>query len=231
MSDPFNGFPPEFFKFFQDLGANNKREWFNANKERYKAEVVAPSVAFIEAIAPKLEKVSPYFVADPRPNGGSMFRIYRDVRFSKDKKPYKENVGIQFRHHLGRDAHAPGFYVHLSAKEVFHGGGIWYPPGPHLKKIRDAIARDPATWKKVITNRSLKSQHGGVSGDGLVRPPRGFDPETPHIEDIKRKSFFAMTTGTAKQAKSADFVGEVAKSFKAAGPLMRFLSDALEVDY
>lgn len=231
MADGFNGFPPEFFKFFNDLGANNKREWFNANKDRYKADVVAPSVAFIEALAPKLEKISPFFVADPRPNGGSMFRIYRDVRFSKEKKPYKENVGIQFRHHLGRDAHAPGFYVHLSTKEVFSGGGIWYPPAPHLKKIRDAIVKDPDGWKKVVTNQALKKQHRGVSGDSLVRSPRGFDPETPYIKDIKRKSFFAMSEASVKDARGQDFAAEVGKSFKAAGPLMRFLSDALEVDY
>jgi uncharacterized protein (TIGR02453 family) len=231
MTSNFDGFPPGFFKFFKELKLNNNREWFNDNKPRYKDVVVEPSCAFIEAMAPKLEKISPYFVADPRPNGGSMFRIYRDVRFSKDKKPYKENVGFQFRHHLGKNAHAPGFYVGLSPKETHHGGGIWHPPAPNLKKIRDGIVEDPDGWKKVITNKTLKSRAGGVSGVALVRPPRGYDGDETHVEDLKRKSFFAMTEGKVSEAKSKEFVSEVTKSFKAASPLIKFLSAALDVDF
>lgn len=111
MTQTFEGFPPEFFKFFTELSQNNNREWFKDNKPRYQDCVVDPSCAFIEAMAPKLEKISPYFVADPRPNGGSMFRIYRDMRFSKDKKPYKENVGFRFRHYSGKSNPAPGFML------------------------------------------------------------------------------------------------------------------------
>ena len=106
MNEP--SFGPELFSFLEDLAANNDREWFAANKRRYEEHLLEPALAFIEDFAPRLEQISPHFRADPRPNGGSLFRIYRDTRFSKDKTPYKTNVGIHFRHERAKDAHAPG---------------------------------------------------------------------------------------------------------------------------
>tara|TARA_R110002167_G_scaffold48140_2_gene142324 strand:- start:69 stop:764 length:696 start_codon:yes stop_codon:yes gene_type:complete len=231
MADAFQGFDRSFFDFFTELAANNNREWFEANKPRYREEVVAPISRFIEAMAPRLAKISPHYVADPRPNGGSMFRIYRDVRFAKDKKPYKENAGVHFRHGLGRDAHAPGFYVHLTPTEVFFGGGIWLPPSPQLAKIREAIAADPKGWAKVIGDRKLREQCGGIRGDALKRPPRGYEKDAPHIEDIKRKTFFAMREATAKDAMARDFADQVASAFQASSPLMKFVCKAVEAPF
>jgi len=136
----FNGFPTDFFRFFQDLRENNNRPWFQDNKNRYYESVVNPVSEFIVCIAPGLEKISRHYIADPKPHGGSMFRIYRDTRFSKDKSPYKTHAGVQFRHEAGKDAHAPGFYVHLDIDGLFFGGGVWHPPGPALNRIRDYIA-------------------------------------------------------------------------------------------
>ncbi len=224
----FTGFPKEFFGFFRELKDNNERGWFNDNKDRYRAEVVGPMSGFIAAIAPGLEKVSTRYVADPRPNGGSMFRIYRDVRFSKDKRPYKEHAACQFRHESGRDAHAPGFYVHFAPDEVLYGGGIWKPPGPALEKIRQAIAGDPKAWRKAATDKTLVKCFGEISGDGLKRPPRGFDPDDPNIEDLKRKTFFVMRRVPPGDAESPGFVDDVAGAFRAAKPLMRFLCKSLD---
>ena len=231
MADSFQGFDKSFFAFFTELAANNNRDWFEANKPRYREQVVAPISAFIEAMAPRLAKISKHYVADPRPNGGSMFRIYRDVRFSKDKKPYKENAGVHFRHGLGRDAHAPGFYVHLTPKEVFFGGGIWLPPSPQLARIRQAIADDPKGWAKVVGDRALKAECGGIRGDALTRPPRGFDKDAPHIEDIKRKTFFAMREASAKDAMARDCADQVATAFKAGRPLMKFICKAVDAPF
>lgn len=231
MPATFDGFSPKFMKFFRELAKNNDREWFGDNKTRFQEDVQAPISDFIEAIAPHLEKVSPHYVADPRPNGGSMFRIYRDVRFSKDKRPYKENAGIHFRHNRGKDAHAPGFYIHLSPKEVVHGGGIWYPPSPNLKKIREAIRDDPSEWKKVATNKKIREECDGIGGASLTRPPRGFDEDTPFIEDIKHKSFYAMRNVKPKVIESPEFLKDVAGSFKTAKPLMKFVCDALDVPF
>src|ERR1700753_1280926 len=145
----FEGFPKDFYAFFRELKAHNEREWFEDNKQRFRDHVQAPMSAFIEAMAPELKKVSKYFVADPRPNGGSMFRIYRDVRFSKDKRPYKEHAACHFRHTAGKDVHAPGFYMHFGDDEVFFGGGMYMPDPKSLGRIRDAIVGKPADWKAI----------------------------------------------------------------------------------
>jgi uncharacterized protein (TIGR02453 family) len=165
--------------------------------------------------------------ADPRPNGGSMFRIYRDVRFSNDKRPYKENAGIHFRHALGRSVHAPGFYMHLAPDGVFFGGGMWMPEPDALAKIRTAIAEKSTAWKKMKSEPVFKKTFDGIDGEALSRPPRGFDPNHPFIEDIKRKSFFVTTNASAKDAQSPKFIDDVEKTFRAARPMMKFLCDAV----
>jgi uncharacterized protein (DUF2461 family) len=130
-------FTKSAFKFLKDLEANNNREWFKANKPRYEAAIKEPAIRFITDFGPYLQKLSPNFRADPRPVGGSMFRIYRDVRFSRDKSPYKTVTGIQFRHDLGKDAHAPGFYLHIEVGGCFVALGCWHPDGPSLPRNFD----------------------------------------------------------------------------------------------
>jgi uncharacterized protein (TIGR02453 family) len=227
----FPGLPKDFFAFFRELKANNNRAWFEDNKQRYRDSVQAPLSGFISAMAPHLKKISKNFVCDPRPNGGSMFRIYRDVRFSKDKRPYKENAGCYFRHAAGKDVHAPGFYMHFAPGEVFFGGGSWMPEPDALAKIRNAIASKPAAWKKIGADKSFRDALGEVRGEGLSRPPRGFDAGHTLIEDIKRKSFYAMHDGDVKLAQSPALVGEVAGTFRSVTPLMRFLCAATGVPF
>jgi len=222
----FTGFPRDFFAFFAELAANNEREWFNSNKTRYYESVVNPIAEFIVCMAARLEAISAHYVADPRPHGGSMFRIYRDTRFSRDKTPYKTHAGVQFRHEAGKDAHAPGFYVHLDRHGLFFGGGIWLPPGPQLGRIRDAIVDNAHSWSQIVDTPSVR-QAGGVKGDSLKRPPRGFDPDHPHIEDLKKKSFYVMTEAPAEDALESTFLEQVDRAFRRAAPLNRFICDAL----
>ena len=160
-----------------------------------------------------------------------MFRIHRDVRFSRDKRPYKEHAACQFRHRLGRDVHAPGFYVHLAPGEVFFGGGMWMPEADALLRIRTHIVAKPAAWKKVVTDKAFVAAFGGVEGEGLTRPPKGFDPAHPFIEDLKRKSFVATRISSERTACEPAFVNEVVEGFRALTPLMRFLCAALDVPY
>lgn len=224
---PFAGFGKDFFGFLRELAANNDRAWFEDNKQRYRDKVVAPISSFIEAMAPKLRKVSPHFVADPRPNGGSMFRIHRDTRFSKDKSPYKTNTGVQFRHAAGKDAHAPGFYVHLEPKRIFYGGGIWMPPPTLLGAVRQRIVDQPAAWAKARNAPSIREAFGDLDkGDPLARPPRGFDAAHPHIDDIRKRSFFVTVDATENDAGKPGFVHDVDAAFSAAKPVMRFLTQA-----
>jgi uncharacterized protein (TIGR02453 family) len=232
MAMAFDGFPKDFFAFFRELKTHNERPWFEANKQRFKDSVQAPMSEFIAAMAPRLRQISKNFTADPRPNGGSMFRIYRDVRFAKDKRPYKEHAACHFRHAAGKDVHAPGFYMHFSPSEVVFGGGMWTPPPDALAKIRDAIAKDSAAWKKVKTDKTFVRAFGDISdGDALVRPPRGYNPEHPFIADIKRRSFFAMDEGDVKLASSSKLLDAVSKTFEAASPLMKFLCKAQGVPF
>ncbi len=135
----FPGFEPSLFQFLEELAGNNNRPWFQQNKGRYEREVLEPAMAFIRAFQPRLKRVSPYFVASDRRVGGSLMRVYRDTRFARDSEPLKTNVGIQFRHELGRDIHAPGFYVHIAPDECFLAVGLWRPEPDALGRIRQAI--------------------------------------------------------------------------------------------
>ena len=227
----FPGFSTDFFAFFKELKANNNKEWFTANKSRFREVVQGELSAFVTAMAPRLAKVSPHYVADPRPNGKSIFRIYRDLRFAKGGNPYKENAGVHFRHELSKDVHAPGFYVHMEPDKLFFGGGIWKPASPDLRKIRDAIVDDPKGWAKAAHSKKMIDVFGDLHGDGLVRAPKGYDPEHEHIDDLKRQSFFAMRNTKASAARSPDFVDEVAKAFRDASPLMRFIANAVDAPF
>lgn len=158
----FDGFTPAFFNFYKELHNNNNREWFAENKPRYERDVVIALQRFIEAMAPRLMGISPYFIASPKKVGGSMFRIYRDVRFSKDKRPYKEHAACQFRHEAGKDAHAPGYYLHLSLEGVVAGAGIWLPDNDKLLKIREQIANKPEKWQTVLVSEEMHYFPDGV---------------------------------------------------------------------
>jgi uncharacterized protein (TIGR02453 family) len=226
----FTGFPADFFDFFEDLGRNNNRGWFTDHKDRYQASVVNPISEFIVAVAPALSAISSHYVADPRPHGGSMFRIHRDTRFSRDKTPYKTHAGIQFRHEAGKDAHAPGFYVHLAPDRVYFGGGIWNPPTRHLNLIRDYIADNARSWARIVNAKKVR-EVGGIRGDSLKRPPRGFDAAHVHIEDLKRKSFYVMTESPPRVALQPSFLDEVIEGFRRAVPLNRFITSALDLPF
>ena len=228
--DQFEGFGPGFFEFFTELKANNNRAWFEKNKPRYMEHVVTPMCAFISALAPRIQRISEHYRADPRPNGGSMFRIYRDTRFSKDKTPYKTHAACHFRHRAGRDAHAPGFYAHFETDRLLLGGGIWRPPGPALNRIREYIVDNPAEWGRIVSAQSIR-QRGGIQGDSLVRAPRGFDPDHRHIADLKRKSLYLMSEGDPALMRSPGLVNEAAAAFRAAARLNRFICEALELPF
>lgn len=223
-------FSSELFKFLRELEENNNKTWFQANKDRYERHIKAAALHFIEDFAPHLRKISPHFVADPRPVGGSLFRIYRDTRFSKDKSPYKTNVGIRFSHESARDVHAPGYYLGISDKEVFWGCGIWHPDGSSLRKIREAIVDDPARWKRARNAKKFTDVFE-LEGESLKTAPRGIDPEHPMIEDLRRKDFI----GAKKVGKSAltgpDFMERFTDVCRAGAPLQRFLCRALGLPY
>jgi len=203
-------FQPDLFTFLRQLKRHNDREWFAKNKERYQQVVVEPAMEFISGFAPHLAKLSIHFVADARPTRGSLFRIYRDTRFSSDKIPYKTHIGIHFSHESGKDAHAPVFYLHLEPDGCFAAAGVWHPDNRALTKIRTAIVAQPEQWKKATRKLELE-------GESLTRPPKGFDPNHPFIEDLKRKDFVASVALTEEQVCSLNLMKEFTADDEAAG--------------
>jgi uncharacterized protein (TIGR02453 family) len=223
-------FTPKLFTFLKDLAANNSREWFKANQAVYEEYVREPALEFITDFAGPLEKISPHFVADSRTVGGSLFRIQRDTRFAKDKTPYKSNTGMQFRHSLGRDAHAPGFYVHIQPGECFMGVGLWRPETKAAYAIRERIDADRTGWKRASRMKRFTDVFH-LTGDSLVRPPRGYDEDHPLIEDLKRKDFIASARLSQAQITSDHFMADIADGFQRAAPFMRFLCEAVDVPF
>ena len=217
-------FTPEIFIFLKQLKRNNDRDWFAKNKSRYEECVVKPALAFITEFAPHLFDISPNFVADARPSRGSLFRIYRDTRFSHDKRPYKTHVGIHFLHAKGKDVHAPLFYLHLEPGGCFAAAGVWHPDNVTLTKIRTAIVSRPEEWKKVRGKASLE-------GDKLKKPPRGFNPAHPFVEDLKLKSFVSSAMLDEDKICSDKFLRDYSAACKKMAPLVEFTTKALGLKY
>ncbi len=230
MTD-FDGFPKATLAFMRKLAKNNNREWFQANKSRYEENVLEPSMAFVEAMAKPIERgFSPCFLAVSKRVGGSLMRIYRDTRFSKDKTPYKTNIGIHFRHEQAKDVHAPGLYVHIEPKELFLGAGIWRPDSATRKQIRNRIGEEPDAWRKAKSGKKFLDEFD-LAGESLKRPPTGYDAEHPWIEDLKRKDFIGVKKIDAASISDPEFVRNTIASFKKAKPFVSFLCDAIGVPF
>jgi uncharacterized protein (TIGR02453 family) len=222
-----NGFSPETFRFLREIAKHNNREWFTDNKARYLTDVQGPALEFVRTIGPKLSGVSRHLVADPRPVGGSVMRIYRDIRFAKDKSPYRTAIGIRFMNDAGGkgEEHAPGFFLHISPGDTWAYGGVWQLEGPPLEGVRKAIAGRPDDWKEV------RAGVPDIEGEALKRPPSGYDPKHPFIDDIKRKGFSAGVRLTDEEVIGPAFPGRFMKACLTLNPLNKFLARAMGVDY
>lgn len=214
-------FSSAFFGFLRELKKNNRREWFAANKDRYLADIEAPMRQFIADFALRLRHISPRFVADPRRVGGSMFRIYRDTRFSADKTPFKTWVSARFQHDARDRPSVPGFYLHLEPGDSMGGGGLYHPDPATLLRVREHIVRAPREWHAVLA-RGLE-----VQGDALKRVPAGFDPSHRFAEDLKRKDHYVMTSFTAREVGSPQFLDRFTETCAETAPLVAFLTKAL----
>ncbi|HZS47384.1 MAG TPA: TIGR02453 family protein [Blastocatellia bacterium] len=214
-------FTKETFAFLRALKKNNNRDWFQANKQRFESTVRDPILRFISDFSPKLDKINPKYVADPRPNGGSLMRIHRDIRFSDNKSPYKTELGVSFWHEdAGKSMCAPSFFMMVSAERCFAAGGLWHPDPQSLAKVRNEIANNQTAWQKVKKSK-LK-----IEGESLSRPPRGFDPSHPFIEDIKRKDFVTIKGFSQDEMCSDSILQDFTRAYKSMSPLMEFLCHA-----
>jgi uncharacterized protein (TIGR02453 family) len=224
-------FTPALFAFLRELAANNNRTWFLANRGRYEAEVRDPTLGFIGDVGPHLLEISPHLVADPKPVGGSMFRINRDTRFSRDKSPYRTAVGISFRHdQVGRGQPDPGFYLRLAPGGAVAAGGLYHADTATLKRVRDAIVTDPAGWRRATTGGRFAPMFGPAA-ESLRRLPHGYDPQHPFAEDLRRKDYVWHVSFTEQEACAPDLLDRYLEACRAASPFSRFLSGALGLEW
>ncbi len=213
MTDRY--FSKQTLAFLSALAENNTREWFEVHKQDYEDLVRAPALDFISDMANEMPAISKHFRAVPKKVGGSLMRVQRDTRFSRDKTPYKTNIGIHFRHELG---------------ECFAGVGLWHPEADVLFKVREAIVKKPDAWVKARDNKNFR-KHFEIIGDTLANAPRGFAKDHPLVEDLKFKDHTALAPLSAVEITSKDFRKLVVERFKQAAPYMRFLCGALELEF
>jgi uncharacterized protein (TIGR02453 family) len=231
-------FSPELFAFFRALKSHNDKPWFELHRDRYEEHVLEPSKVFVLAFRPRLREISPEFQAEPRVQGGSLFRIHANRRFNPDRPPYKTHAGIQFRHRSGGDVHTPGFYLHLEPEGGNEGGeggcfiglGIWHPDRDALTAIREAIVEDPDGWTAVRDDDEFR-RHFRLGGDSLKRGPVGFDRDHPLIDDIKRKDFIAIAELSEEEVAADGFVERFADRCRAGAPFIDWLCGAVGVAF
>jgi len=213
---------PDFLRFLAELAKHNDRSWFEPRKPRYESSVKDPFLHFVADLAPRLDKLEPRFVADPSPVGGSMMRIYRDIRFARDKSPYKKAVAAHFWSAAGKGEGFPAFFIHLEPGKSLFGGGLWRPAPDLAKKVRDVIAGDVAGWRRIVQAPKFRSTFR-LMGDSLKRVPAGYDPDSPVAEDLKRKDFIFGSDLTDRQVTSKELLALVVERCKTAMPFMRLL--------
>ena len=222
-------FTPASLRFLRGLAKNNNKEWFEAHRAEYENEVREPMRDLIGEMNAKLATVAPEIGGDPK---RSMFRINRDIRFSKDKSPYKTHAACWFHHRRATsrvgseaDAGSAGFYFHLEPGRSMVGGGLWMPPRPQLNKIRDAIADDPDGFEAVV--RGLK-KYGGLDDEAvLTRMPRGFSEEHPAAKWLRYQSFTSGRLLSDADVTSTKLPALLARDFQGLVGLVRFLNRAV----
>lgn len=228
----FEGFRPAAFTFLRDLSRNNKKEWFEANREVYEAEVREPMRGLVAALDERLTSIAPEIVGDPK---RSLFRIHRDVRFSQNKAPYKTNSGAWLYHRdAGRkvgtmgEGGGAGFYFHIDTTMCFMAGGMWMPARPALQRIREAIARQPKALPKLTGTPAFRKRFGEISDEvKLRRVPQGFPADHPAAEWLKLQSFTARAPIEQSVVMSPRLVDRLCRDFEVLVPLVRWLNGAL----
>ena len=219
------------FKFLRALAKNNDKTWFNEHKQQYEDHVRQPFLRLLTDLQPDLAQVSEHFRSDPKTVGGSLFRIYRDARFSNDKSPYKPWQGARLFHERRKQVAAPSFYVHLQPGQCFVGAGLWHPEPPTQRRVRQFIFDNPGSWKAAAHAPKFRKRYEFESSEVLSRPPRGFPAEFEMIEDLKHRNFVF-----SRHLEEADMTGPrlrqlLAADLVALGPFVDYLCAALDLGF
>jgi uncharacterized protein (TIGR02453 family) len=217
-------FSKQALAFLRSLARNNRRDWFTPRKEQYDTLVRAPMIEFVQRFAEDLAVFAPDHIAEPKL---SIFRIYRDTRFSHDKTPYKTNIAAYFPHrHLPKNEGA-GLYIEVAPKHVWYGGGVYMPSSRELLLIRQHLAAHHRRFETLLRAAAFKKAFGTLQGETLTRVPRGFLADHPAAGWLRHRQFLAAAERPAEFATSDDFYKTVSTAFKAGAPLMAFLNEPL----
>ena len=219
------------FKFLRGLARHNSREWFAAHKADYEAHIRAPFQRLLTDLQPVVAGVSEHFRAEPKPVGGSLFRIQRDTRFANDKTPYKTWQGARLFHARGRQVEAPSFYIHLQPGNCFVGAGLWHPESATQRTVRQFIFDNPGSWKAAAHAPAFRRRFDLGDDEKLVRPPRGFPPEFEFIEDLKLKNFVALRAIDDDVMLGSRLRQTLATDLGALAPFMDYLCAALDLEF
>lgn len=231
MSD-FKGFSASALTFLRQLKRNNRRDWFEERKTMYREVVQEPMQTLVQEMDARFGRFAPEIIGDPKK---SVFRIYRDVRFSKDKSPYKTHAASWFFHRsagkkVGQEAEegGAGYYFHLEPGASFVGAGIWMPPRPSLKRLRDAIVADVTRFSAIANSSPIKRRFGGLSEEGrLSRVPRGYPPDHEAGTLLRNVSFIVGRKMKDDEVLNRKLAQMLEKDFAVALPLVRWLNSAL----
>ncbi len=219
------------FKFLKGLARNNDKTWFNAHRAQYEEHVKQPFLQLLVDLQPDLAAISTHFRSDPRTVGGSLFRIYRDARYSTDKSPYKPWQGARLYHERRKQVAAPSFYIHLQPGESFVGAGLWHPESHTQRRIRQFIFDNPSAWKAAAHAPALRRRFEYGEDEKLSRPPRGFPADFEFIEDIKHRNFIFWRALDDDVMTGPRLRKTIATDLVALAPFVDYLCAALDLEF
>jgi len=217
-------FSEEGLRFLRALARNNNREWFRARKDIYERTLRAPMAAVVEAFDREFRAFAPELVAVPRV---SIFRIYRDTRFSEDKTPLKTHIAAVFPYHGLPKGSAPGLYLEVNPRTVFVAGGLYRPDPADLRAVREHLAANYTRFRSIVDSPGFRRTCGGLQGDQLQRLPRGYQPDHPAAPYLRYRQLVIAREFPAALAATARFFPTVLRVFRDAAPLVRFLGEPL----
>jgi len=219
------------FRFLRGLARHNAREWFLAHKADYDAHVRDPFRRLLADLQAPLAEVSAHYRSDPKPVGGSLFRIQRDTRFASDKTPYKPWQGARLFHERGRQVEAPSFYIHLQPGNCFVGAGLWHPSSETLRRVRHFIVDNPSGWRAATHAPAFRRRYELDEDEMLVRPPRGFPADFAFIDDLRHKNFVALRAIEDDVVAGPRLRQVLAADLAALAPFVDYLCAALDLEF
>ncbi len=226
---PFDGFSDKAFQFLEDLKSNNNKEWFDENRKIYEKELRDKAKSLALDMSEEFAAAGLPYYADPKK---SLFRINRDIRFSKNKAPYKTNIGVYFPFGLEQGGAKPtesvGLYFHLESDLSFVGAGMHSPPPPILKAIRKGVSENWDVFSKIIESEKLRSAYDGVlTGEELKTAPRGFEKDDPALPVLKKKSFTLYQEIPVELSESTEIMNVLVEKGDAAAEFLIFLTESM----